>query len=234
MNQSRARFAFLACLVVLSADAYASQGYDACLKQEKELRDKESGQCTGIQYLLNPSACFSTRKALKEFDEGKCAKIGRVENAVQAPAVAGAGRQPAHSAQKVQDVPNNKPAPEHAAASTSRTTDACGKRGQELRAKEADNCSGLKYLFAPSSCFSARKQLKEFEEGDCRFAAAAPGTAASSTAAPPRAGRPDETAGAATGQMGEIDRLREENARMKAENDRLKAEMEQLRRTVTK
>jgi len=41
--------------------------------------------------------------------------------------------------------------------------DACIKKVKSLKAKEASNCSGLKYLLDPSSCFRTQKELKEID-----------------------------------------------------------------------
>jgi len=68
-------------LLLLSAvNALAGSEYDKCIKEEKALKADEASQCSGLRYLLNPSACFSTQKALKEFTSGKCKKIGISEN----------------------------------------------------------------------------------------------------------------------------------------------------------
>ncbi len=57
----------------------AGSGYDACLQEEKELKAKESASCGGLNYLLNPSPCYATRRVLKEYKAGKCREIGIAE-----------------------------------------------------------------------------------------------------------------------------------------------------------
>jgi hypothetical protein len=71
-----------ALLLLITGNALAGSEYDRCIKEEKELKAKESGACGGLQYLLNPSGCFATRKALKEYAAGKCRQIGTEENVV--------------------------------------------------------------------------------------------------------------------------------------------------------
>ncbi|KAB0670367.1 hypothetical protein F6V30_09445 [Oryzomonas sagensis] len=69
-------------LLVLSGNALAGSGYDRCIKEQDALKKKEAGACSGFSYLLNPSACFATQKALREYTAtDKCNKIGSAENA---------------------------------------------------------------------------------------------------------------------------------------------------------
>lgn len=69
-------------LLVLSGNALAGSGYDRCIKEQDALKKKEAGACSGFSYLLNPSACFATQKALREYTStDKCKKIGSAENA---------------------------------------------------------------------------------------------------------------------------------------------------------
>ncbi|KAB0665577.1 hypothetical protein F6V25_07585 [Oryzomonas japonica] len=71
-----------ALLLVLSGNALAGSGYDRCIKEQDALKKKEAGACSGFSYLLNPSACFATQKALREYTStDKCKKIGIAENA---------------------------------------------------------------------------------------------------------------------------------------------------------
>ena len=70
-----------ALLLLISCNVLAGSEYGRCLKEEKALKAEEDGQCSGLRYLLNPSACFATRKALKEYKAGKCRQIGMAENA---------------------------------------------------------------------------------------------------------------------------------------------------------
>lgn len=70
------------CALILCAatgSAMAGSGYDACLQEEKELKSKETASCGGLSYLLNPSPCYATRRALKEYKAGKCREIGVAE-----------------------------------------------------------------------------------------------------------------------------------------------------------
>src|SRR5512133_1189926 len=46
--------------------------------------------------------------------------------------------------------------------------DKCIKEEKALKAQEAGDCSGLKYLLNPSGCFATRKLLKEEGSGKCR------------------------------------------------------------------
>ncbi len=67
-------------LLLMTGNALAGIAYDKCLKEEKTLKSKENHDCGGLSYLLNPNACFATRKTLKEYAAGKCKKIGLAEN----------------------------------------------------------------------------------------------------------------------------------------------------------
>lgn len=69
-----------ALLLCISGTALAGLEFDKCIKEEKALKAQEAGDCSGLKYLLNPSACFVTRKALKEYASGKCRKTGIAEN----------------------------------------------------------------------------------------------------------------------------------------------------------
>lgn len=69
-----------ALLLLASGPALAGSGYDGCIKEEKALKAREAGDCHGLKYLLNPSACYVTQKALKEYTStGKCRNIGIAE-----------------------------------------------------------------------------------------------------------------------------------------------------------
>lgn len=257
----RALIVSLAVVSVFSGNAYAGQGYDACLKQEQVLRSKEASQCSGLQYLFNPSGCFVTRKALKEFADGKCSKIGKAENVPQAsqspnaaPAAMQSGPAPASAAQEAR---GKQVVAEHAAAQAQSgpKQDLCRKEERELRDKVAGLCSGANYLFNPSACFSTKKLLKEYDEGKCRKTDAADGglskarpektaptasppavmpTTPAATASPPPAPPKTAISGESAIKTGEAGSLHEENARIKAENERLKAELEQLRKNIGK
>ncbi len=247
-------------MAAFSVNAFGEQDYDACLKQQQSLKSKEFSSCSGLQYLFNPSGCFATRKALKEFDEGKCTKIGRVEKILPGPIPSKASSEPAKSLSELKnevplspEVKVRQSVPERIIATVpdNPELDACRKQEQELKSKEIDQCSGIKYTFNPSGCFSARRILKEFEESRCRKIEVAdkasfnensnktipkdPPVVAAPVTSPLRV-NPSITPAADTlpKQPGETEKLREENARIKAENDKLKAEMEQLRRSISK
>ena len=69
-----------ALLLLVSGNTWAGSGYDRCTKEEQALRTQEAGDCHGLRYLLNPSACFATQKKLKEYTStDKCRKIGLAE-----------------------------------------------------------------------------------------------------------------------------------------------------------
>jgi hypothetical protein len=67
-------------LLLVSRTALAGSEYDRCIKEEKALKAEETSQCSGLRKLLNPSACYVTQKALKEYKAGKCRQIGTAEN----------------------------------------------------------------------------------------------------------------------------------------------------------
>ncbi len=69
-----------ALLLSISALALAGTGYERCITEEKLLKEREAADCSGLSYLLNPSACFATQKALREYTAGKCKEIGMLEN----------------------------------------------------------------------------------------------------------------------------------------------------------
>ena len=69
-----------ALLLSVSGTALAGSGHDNCIKEEKALKAREAVECRGLRYILNPSACFATQKALKEYKAGKCGQIGTAEN----------------------------------------------------------------------------------------------------------------------------------------------------------
>ena len=70
----------LLLLIVMSGHVLAGSGYDTCINEEKTLKAKETAECSGLRYLLNPSACYGTQKVLKEYKAGKCRQIGIAEN----------------------------------------------------------------------------------------------------------------------------------------------------------
>jgi len=67
-------------LLLISGTALAGSRYDECIKEEQALKAQQAGDCSGLKYLLNPSACFATQKALKVYAAGKCRQIGTEEN----------------------------------------------------------------------------------------------------------------------------------------------------------
>ena len=69
-----------ALFLLMSGNALAGSEYDRCIKEEQALKERETSQCSGLRQLLNPSACYVTQKALKEYKAGKCKKIGAAEN----------------------------------------------------------------------------------------------------------------------------------------------------------
>jgi len=69
-----------ALLLLITGNALAGVEYDRCIKEEKALKTKEAGDCSGLKHLLNPSACYATKRALKEYRGGKCRQIGLTEN----------------------------------------------------------------------------------------------------------------------------------------------------------
>jgi len=81
-------------LMIVSAGsfAFAGSGYDSCRQEEIRLRLDEADQCSGWGYILNPSACFNTRKSLAPYAGGKCRAIavseGVAEEKVEAAAPA--------------------------------------------------------------------------------------------------------------------------------------------------
>ena len=70
-----------ALLLLISGNVLAGSGYDRCIKEQNALKTQEARECGGLRYLFNPSACFATQKALKEYTStDKCKKIGIAEN----------------------------------------------------------------------------------------------------------------------------------------------------------
>ena len=51
--------------------------------------------------------------------------------------------------------------------------DRCLKEEKALKAKVASDCSGLRYLLDPNSCFRTRKNLQEYTDGKCAAIGAA-------------------------------------------------------------
>jgi len=70
-------------LVSAGSFAFAGSGYDSCRQEENRLRLDEAEQCSGWGYILNPSACFNTRKALVPYTGGKCRAIAVSEGVAE-------------------------------------------------------------------------------------------------------------------------------------------------------
>lgn len=67
-------------LLLISGNVQAGSEYDRCIKEVKSLQAREASACSGFSYLVNPSGCFATQKALKEYTStGKCKEIGIAE-----------------------------------------------------------------------------------------------------------------------------------------------------------
>lgn len=67
-------------LLVTSGTALAGSGYDACIKEQAALEAQEASECSGFRYLFNPSPCFTTQRALREYTTtDKCKNIGIAE-----------------------------------------------------------------------------------------------------------------------------------------------------------
>ena len=54
---------------------YGAEKKDPCQADLQQLRAAEAEQCNGLNYLVNPSACFNTRKALAPFNSGRCGQL---------------------------------------------------------------------------------------------------------------------------------------------------------------
>lgn len=55
--------------------------------------------------------------------------------------------------------------------------DGCTQEEKRLLAAEADQCSGMSYIFNPSACFITRKQLIPYAKGKCQEIARQEGVA---------------------------------------------------------
>ena len=71
--------ALVAMVLLPSGSALAGDGYDRCVREEKALRAEVVDSCSGVRYLFNPSGCFAAQKAVKEYDNDRCKKIGEAE-----------------------------------------------------------------------------------------------------------------------------------------------------------
>lgn len=70
---------FMLMTMIAGSAAFAGRDSDACRREETRLRAEEADRCTGWNYVLNPSACFNTRKALAPYDKAKCGEIATEE-----------------------------------------------------------------------------------------------------------------------------------------------------------
>ncbi len=70
-----------ALILLISGNVLAGSEYDKCIKEQNTLKTEAVSNCSGLSYLFNPSACFATRRVLKEYiSTGKCKNIGISEN----------------------------------------------------------------------------------------------------------------------------------------------------------
>jgi len=97
------RLATVIVLMLVSAGscAFAGSGYDSCRQEENRLRLDETEQCSGWGYILNPSACFNTRKALAPYAGGKCRAIAVSEGVAEEKSEAAAPAPPVPAGVKV-------------------------------------------------------------------------------------------------------------------------------------
>lgn len=72
--------AMVAMVLLSSGSVLAGDGYDRCVKEEKALRAEVVDSCSGMRYLFNPSGCFAAQKAVKDYDNDRCRKIGEAES----------------------------------------------------------------------------------------------------------------------------------------------------------
>jgi hypothetical protein len=123
----------LPLLVPLAAAAGTT--HESCLREEKELRAQEKEHCSGFRYLLDPSGCFSTQRALKEYDSGKCREIGNAEKApAKQPVTAAPAPAPAP-----EPVPQPAPAPLAEAAHPAKAEAPPSGPEQEVSSLKAEN-----------------------------------------------------------------------------------------------
>lgn len=126
--------------------------------------------------------------------------------------------------------------------------DACSAEEQRLRALERANCSGLRYVFDPNSCFATRKQLLPYDSGQCRAIAAGEGETVSpapTVEPPPKRAVPEAAGGKDAGEgppsaaavpepvpVMTVARLQQEVADLRRELEALKATVMQLQGEV--
>jgi hypothetical protein len=127
--------------------------------------------------------------------------------------------------------------------------DACLQAEKNLRAEEAEQCSGMSYIFNPSACFNTRKALAPYSAGKCREIAAGEGLIVkpAESARPAAVMPPPKSAAAVVAEPSvneplpkihpaeaavpatEIEQLRSEVAALRAELGRLKEEISGLK-----
>lgn len=79
----RPQLAVILIFTLTSSAVFAGSGYDACRQEERYLLSEETQQCGGMSYILNPTPCFRTRKALVPYAKGKCRTIAANEGGVE-------------------------------------------------------------------------------------------------------------------------------------------------------
>ena len=124
-------------LMIVSAGscAFAGSGYDSCRQEEKRLRLDEAEQCSGWGYILNPSACFNTRKALAPFAGGKCRAIAVSEGVIDEKVEAAAPAPPVPSAQAAKERPAAAELPGQPALAQSSELELLKKEVAELKSE---------------------------------------------------------------------------------------------------
>jgi len=120
----------------------------------------------------------------------------------------------------------------------------CLKEEEQLRAQEAEQCSGFSYLFNPSACIKARKALDAFKAEQCQLPArgeqhqqpaapaalpaeSAPRATTATQPAPVTESLPEpvKIADAAIVPDSDIDQLRREIVALRAEVQQLRKEV---------
>ena len=131
-------------LLLTAGNLLAGSGYDRCIKEESALKAKEKGACSGLSYVLNPTGCFATRKALQEYTTGgKCRKIGSAEQVeLSAPPPAspkGSGTvRPVEHVDQATLIQNWPEAP-HREAGTAQLRDELARLKEEISRLKAEN-----------------------------------------------------------------------------------------------
>lgn len=117
--------------------------------------------------------------------------------------------------------------------------DVCRQEESRLRAAEAEQCSGMGYIFNPSACFNTRKALVPYGKGKCRAIAAGEGESgvgaepvkpAEGAAMVGEARQPvRQTPVATTPPPTELEQLRQDVDELKTALKRLQEEMARLK-----